>query len=140
MGGRGWADVWRKGVFAWEYKGSGKDLHAAYYQLKNAFSNPGWFRPGVTRRMVTQEAAERFSALAHQLQAQGFEPHRVAHFLNRIIFCMFAEDVGLLPNRIFARLAAASVAHPATLEGNARPTTRFCPFNCNAQSDRLPWR
>ena len=25
-GGRGWADVWKKGVFAWEYKGPGKDL------------------------------------------------------------------------------------------------------------------
>lgn len=170
-GGRGWADVWRKGVFAWEYKGPGKDLNAAYYQLKkyadalenppllitcdtkrieihtnftntvktvhvleldsladparrqllkDAFANPERFRPGTTRQMVTKEAAERFSALAHQLQAKGYEPHRVAHFLNRIIFCMFAEDVGLLPNRIFTKLATASVSHPETFETNAR--------------------
>ena len=170
-GGRGWADVWKKGAFAWEYKGPGKDLQQAYYQLKkyadalenppllitcdtkrieihtnftnavktvhvlelvdladpakrellkNAFSSPERFRPGVTRLMVTKEAAERFSELAHHLQAKGYEPTRVAHFLNRIIFCMFAEDVGLLPNRLFTKLASASVAHPDTFEDNAR--------------------
>jgi hypothetical protein len=33
---------------------------------------------------------------------------------------MFAEDVGLLPNRIFSKLATASVAHPASFEANAK--------------------
>jgi hypothetical protein len=28
-GGDGWADVWKKGAFAWEYKGKHKDLEAA---------------------------------------------------------------------------------------------------------------
>jgi len=170
-GGQGWADVWKKGVFAWEYKGPGKDLNAAYLQLKkyadmlenppllitsdtkrieihtnftntvkavhvldladltdpakrellrNAFSDPDRFRPGVTRQMVTKEAAERFSALAHELQRKGYEADRIAHFLNRIIFCMFAEDVGLLPNRLFSKLATASVAHPERFEGHAK--------------------
>jgi len=32
-GGDGWADVWKKGFFAWEYKGRHKDLDAAYKQL-----------------------------------------------------------------------------------------------------------
>jgi hypothetical protein len=32
-GGQGWADVWKKGFFAWEYKGKHKDLDAAYQQL-----------------------------------------------------------------------------------------------------------
>jgi hypothetical protein len=31
-GGQGWADVWKKGFFAWEYKGKHKDLDAAYAQ------------------------------------------------------------------------------------------------------------
>ncbi len=31
-GGDGWADVWRKGCFAWEYKGKRKDLKAAFNQ------------------------------------------------------------------------------------------------------------
>src|SRR5665811_1672544 len=39
----GFADVWKKGFFAWEYKGKRKDLRAAYRQLvdyKDALENP----------------------------------------------------------------------------------------------------
>ena len=32
-GGDGWADVWKRGFFDWEYKGKHKDLDAAYRQL-----------------------------------------------------------------------------------------------------------
>lgn len=32
-GGDGWADVWRRGCFGWEYKGKHKDLQAALRQL-----------------------------------------------------------------------------------------------------------
>lgn len=32
-GGDGWADVWRRGCFAWEYKGKHKDLDGAHRQL-----------------------------------------------------------------------------------------------------------
>lgn len=32
-GGKGFADVWKRGAFAWEYKGKGKNLDAAYLQL-----------------------------------------------------------------------------------------------------------
>ncbi len=32
-GGKGFADVWRKGFFAFEYKGKHKNLAAAYSQL-----------------------------------------------------------------------------------------------------------
>ncbi len=33
-GGRGWADVWLRGRFAWEYKKKHKDLVAAFAQLQ----------------------------------------------------------------------------------------------------------
>ena len=33
-GGDGWADVWKRGCFAWEYKSPGKDLGAALKQLQ----------------------------------------------------------------------------------------------------------
>ena len=33
VGGEGWADVWRKDCFGWEYKGKRKDLKAALNQL-----------------------------------------------------------------------------------------------------------
>jgi hypothetical protein len=42
-GGKGWADVWKKGFFGWEYKGKHKDLAAAYNQLlqyREALENP----------------------------------------------------------------------------------------------------
>src|SRR5215204_2225848 len=38
-GGQGWADVWRRGCFAWEYKSKGKDLDAAYQQLLQYHEN-----------------------------------------------------------------------------------------------------
>ena len=42
-GSQGWADVWKKGFFGWEYKGKHKDLVAAYDQLllyREALENP----------------------------------------------------------------------------------------------------
>ncbi len=33
-GGDGWADVWMRAHFAWEYKGKRRDLAAAYQQLQ----------------------------------------------------------------------------------------------------------
>src|SRR6266581_1117771 len=42
-GGDGWADVWKRGHFGWEYKGKHKDLDAAYKQLlqyREALENP----------------------------------------------------------------------------------------------------
>ena len=41
--GQGWADVWKKDCFAWEYKGKHKDLGAALRQLQQyalALDNP----------------------------------------------------------------------------------------------------
>ena len=39
------------------------------------------------------------------LGERGEEPHAVARFLDRLVFCMFAEDIDLLPNGLF-------IAHP----------------------------
>ena len=33
-GGDGWADVWKRGCFAWEYKGRHANLDAAFHQLR----------------------------------------------------------------------------------------------------------
>lgn len=43
LGGKGFADVWKRGCFAWENKGPDKDLRPALMQLKNyagALDNP----------------------------------------------------------------------------------------------------
>lgn len=41
--GDGWADVWKRDHFGWEYKGKRKDLNAAFAQLQQyalALENP----------------------------------------------------------------------------------------------------
>ena len=157
-GGQGWADVWKKGYFAWEYKGQKADLDKAYQQLlqyrealqnppllivsdtgqirihtnftntvktvytlalddllqpkgldllRSAFTDPEALRKAQTPAQVTQEAAAQFARLAERLRASGEDPQRIAHFLIRLLFCLFAEDVGILPNQIFTRLATA---------------------------------
>ncbi len=154
-GGDGWADVWKRHHFAWEYKGKRADLDAAFGQLrlyalalenppllivsdmmrfrirtnwtnsisktyefglddladaatrdrlKWAFSDPERLRPGETRQSLTEQAAESFATVAQALRERGHEPHAVAHFVNRLVFCMFADDVGLLPGHMFTRM------------------------------------
>ena len=154
-GGDGWADVWKRGCFAWEYKGKRADLDAAFNQLRQyalalenppllivsdmarfrirtnwtnsvsvtheftlddladgairdrlkwAMSDPERLRPGETRQTVTERAAATFAELAQSLRDRGHNPQTVAHFVNRLVFCMFAEDVGLLPDNMFTRM------------------------------------
>ena len=77
---------------------------AARDKLKWAMSDPERLRPGESRQALTERAAATFAALAQSLRACGHEPQAVAHFVNRLVFCMFAEDVGLLPNSMFTRM------------------------------------
>jgi len=162
-GGNGWADVWKKGCFGWEYKGKGRDLRAALRQLqlyalalesppllivsdmesihihtaftnavpetyslaledladparlrwlKWAFSDPERLRPGKTVPQLTEEAAGRFAELAESLRKRGHAPDDVAHFLNKLLFCLFAEDVELLPRQLFTRLLENGLKAP----------------------------
>lgn len=72
--------------------------------LKTVFTNPEQLKPKETIESVTQEAAKQFSTLASVLRKFGEEPQEVAHFLIRLLFCLFAEDIGLLPEKLFPRL------------------------------------
>lgn len=172
-GGDGWADVWKRGCFAWEYKGRGKDLNVALKQLKlyqgaldnppllivsdmekieihtawtnmvqekrvlslddlldarhrdvlkDAFSETGVERlkPNKKRAELTQQVAMDFVALAQNLRARGHAPEKVAHFVNRMVFCMFAEDVKLLPDDLFKRMLEASREEPDHFVDNAQ--------------------
>ncbi|HUZ87761.1 MAG TPA: DNA methyltransferase [Candidatus Baltobacterales bacterium] len=164
-GGDGWADVWKRGYFGWEYKGKHKDLGAAYKQLLDyrealfnppllvvcdlnrfevhtnftntiavvhrfdltellnhpaeplrilsaVMTNPEALRPTKTRDQLTEEAASAFAALASELRSNGYDPQRVAHFLNKVLFCLFAEDAGLLPAGVVRDLATATRNQP----------------------------
>ena len=162
-GGDGWADVWRKGCFGWEYKGKDKDLNAALRQLQAYaldLENPpflvvsdmdqiivhtNWtntvskvftftlddlrepqkldqlrlvfqgserLKPNLSPQDITAKAAARFGGLGQKLQERGHHPRIVAHFLNRLVFCMFAEDARLLPSGLFSRAIRAVEKRP----------------------------
>jgi type II restriction/modification system DNA methylase subunit YeeA len=158
-GGDGWADVWLKDSFAWEYKKAKANLDRAYEQvqryapaldnppllivcdtqhivirtaftgavqerheiaiddlrdgatrdlLRRAFSEPDIFKPKKSRADLTEDAAATFADLALRLRQKGNSAEEVAHFVNRLVFCMFAEDVGLLPEKMFEKMVFAS--------------------------------
>jgi len=162
-GAQGWADVWKKDYFAWEYKGPHGDLDKAYRQLlqyyealdhppllivsdlqqiiitthvtntkketytltlqdllvpekrqllRDAFTNWQALVSPVTTDKVTEEAAREFAKLADLLRLWGAEPHAAAHFLIRLLFCLFAEDTGLLPDQVFTQLVIATRTKP----------------------------
>ncbi|MBE7432415.1 MAG: class I SAM-dependent DNA methyltransferase [Anaerolineales bacterium] len=72
--------------------------------LKKVFTSPEDLKPKETIESVTREAAEKFAKLAKNLRDYGETPQDVAHFLIRLLFCLFAEDIGLLPEKLFPRL------------------------------------
>ena len=174
-GRHGWADVWKRGYFAWEYKGKRANLEAAYGQLqlyregldnppllvvcdldrfevhtnftdtakqvykfdladlsagvataasvlppldvlRAVFTDPERLRPERTPEYVTEQAAARFATLAESLRQRGVSPERAAHFLMRLLFCLFAEDIELLPRRLFTRLVARTRRRPAVFQ------------------------
>ncbi len=165
-GSEGWADVWKRGFFGWEYKGKHKDLNAAYQQLlkyrealenppilvvcdmdriivhtnftntpstvheialeelsaarsleilRHVFFEPDKLKPGATSEAITQEAASQLAEIAQSLRDADHDPSDVAHFLDRIIFCLFAEDIGLLPPKLFSRIVEKSRRDPERL-------------------------
>ncbi len=72
--------------------------------LRRLWLAPESFRPRQSTRDITEAAAQSFATLAAQLAARGAPGEQVAHFLTQCVFCLFAEDVGLLPERMFERL------------------------------------
>src|SRR5215510_4149552 len=72
--------------------------------LKTVFFNPEQLKPKETIESVTRGAAAKFAQLAGNLRKYGSDPQEIAHFLIRLLFCLFAEDIGLLPENLFPRL------------------------------------
>lgn len=163
-GGKGFADVFKRGFFGWEYKGTHAKLENAFSQLqryavaldnppllivcdvgttirihtnwtnsvskvyeipiadlgdaekrgwlKAAFTDPDILRPAKTRQQLTEEVAGKFADLARSLRARYGEPQAVAHFINRLVFCMFAQNVGLLKGKLFLRMLERAKEDP----------------------------
>ena len=82
-------------------------------RLKWAFSDPERLRPGETRQSLTERVAASFASVAQALRERGHDPQAVAHFVNRLVFCMFADDVCLLPDHMFTRMLRHALPAPA---------------------------
>lgn len=85
-------------------KGDGFNL------IKNAFYDPHTLKPDETQEHVTKATANTFIAVANTLQqwahANGStsDSERLAHFIVRVLFSLFAEDMSLLPDSLFTQL------------------------------------
>ncbi len=84
--------------------------------LQRVFYDPESFRPTQTQAHVTELTAKNFIKVAEELQkwakAEGRDedPERLAHFIIRLLFALFAEDMGLLPENVFSGLVTHHVA------------------------------
>jgi hypothetical protein len=74
--------------------------------LRMVWTDPSALDPSRHSARVTRGVAEQLAALARSLEASGYAPERVANFLMRAIFTMFAEDVGLIPPGSFTEALA----------------------------------
>ena len=170
-GGQGYADVWKRDFFAWEYKGGHADLDRAYGQLllysgalgnppllivsdggrfrihthfthtvrvtyeltlddllqpakldllRKAFTDPEALRSPVTTAQVTEQAATHFARIAQILRRYDHPAPAVAHFLIRLLFCLFAEDIGILPPDLFSRLVTRPGQNATTFMAQVR--------------------
>ena len=63
--------------------------------LREVFLDPEALNPNNDPRYITETAAARFGEVAEALREGGHDPNKVARFLNRLIFCFFAESIGL---------------------------------------------
>ena len=68
-----------------------------YGRIRDMFFAPDKLHPRRNAAEVTAEAAQGFQTIADNMRDWEAEPERIAHFLTKLVFCLFAEDVGLLP-------------------------------------------
>jgi hypothetical protein len=78
-----------------------RDLEGHRETLRRVFTDPFGLDPSRVSAKVTREVATHLAELAKQLEHAGHKADEIATFLMRCLFTMFAEDVGLLPERIF---------------------------------------
>ncbi len=98
--------------------------------LRALFENPDFLKPQRTTAQVTETLAAQIGKVALSLQKRESveladaknrkevnvaqkKNLRIARFLNRIVFCLFAEDTGLLPKDLFTDILKSSLHDPA---------------------------
>jgi len=82
------------------------DLHKpdVQHRLRQLWLEPDQLDPSKHAARVTREVSTKLAELAKSLEHNGYDVERVASFLKRCLFTMFAEDVELLPKASFQNL------------------------------------
>jgi len=86
-------------------------------RLKLIWTKPLELDPSRRSAEVTREVAKHLAELAKSFEKQNHKPKVVAEFLTRCLFCMFAEDVGLLPDKETRGFTKLLESLPASGEG-----------------------
>jgi hypothetical protein len=85
-------------------------------RLQRIWTDPESLNPARISAEVTREVSLHLAALARSLEQSGYSAHHVAAYLTRCLFCMFAEDVALLPEGAFLGLLQQHRREGATLQ------------------------
>ena len=101
----------------------------AYQILHHLFFEPEALRPDKTMMSVTEEAGRKFAELSASIHKKNpkLEPLQVARFLVKIVFCLFCEDVGLLPKELFAEIVERTMGNEGKFTRNLRDLARLEP-------------
>ncbi|VAW33623.1 FIG045374: Type II restriction enzyme, methylase subunit YeeA [hydrothermal vent metagenome] len=82
-------------------------------KLRWAFFSPDKFKPEKTQEQITKATADTFLQVAEAIKqhrqtvGESYTDGQIAHLMARLLFCLFAEDLHLLPNQIFTQMVQA---------------------------------
>jgi hypothetical protein len=84
-------------------------------RLQAIWTDPKSLDPAARAARVTRDIADLLATVARRIEKRGHNPERTSGFLMRVLFTMFAEDSGLIPEGSFTGLLKAQRAHPQHL-------------------------
>ncbi|MGB3471094.1 MAG: DNA methyltransferase [Erythrobacter sp.] len=95
-----------------------EDLHdeAVRERLRAIWTDPKSLDPAARAARVTRDIADLLATVARRLEKRGYNAETTSGFLMRVLFTMFAEDSGLIPEKSFTNLLKNQRAHPEHLE------------------------
>ncbi len=85
-------------------------------KLRWAFHAPAEFRPDRTLDEVTRETANLFYSIVQDMEQHSADSEKLARYLNQIMFCLYAEDAGLLPNSLFTQIVRQHFHNPSLFD------------------------
>lgn len=85
-------------------------------RLAAIWDAPTSLDPAARSARVTRDIADLLATVARRLEKRGHTAERTSGFLMRLLFTMFAEDSGLIPEKSFTTLLKAQRTAPQHLE------------------------